>query len=196
MRPTVAAVFVAVQLLFLAGCTPQEGGGGRDASPPEAPGRTPEGLVEAWVAMWNTYDLDRVADLFLTDDRLTYFSSESEGVIRGFDAVVEHHRGFGFARGGVDRGASLWLEGLTGDTFGDAAILTAVWYFQREETTAVEDSVGVRGDGSRGGEPASVPVVGPQRGPVTFVSVLEQGRWRFAHMNFGNYPDEEEAGPG
>ncbi len=57
-----------------------------------------EKLVQDWVEMWNTYDLDQVQRLFLDDQRLTYFSSEKEGIIRGMDAVLEHHRGFGFVR--------------------------------------------------------------------------------------------------
>ena len=143
----------------------------------DALGRTPSDVVSTWVEMWNSYDLDQVGELFLTDDRVTYFSSEFEGVIQGFDAMVEHHRGFGFIPGGEDRGTRLWVEGLTEEVFGGAAVLTGVWYFER---TALE-----------GEAEASTP----QRGPVTFVCVLEESQWRFAHMNFGNYLDpvaEEE----
>jgi hypothetical protein len=146
--------------------------------------------------MWNAYDLDQVAEFFLTDGRLTYFSSEFEGVIRGYDSVLEHHRGFGFVPGGEDRGTRLWLGGLTEDAFGDAAVLTAIWYFQRGERVAVENAGEAVGDQPAGGEATSVPGAAPQRGPVTFVCVLDEGRWRFAHMNFGNYPDQGAAGSG
>lgn len=139
--------------------------------------------------MWNGYDLDQVGELFLADDRLTYFSSEFEGVIRGYDAVLEHHRGFGFVPGGEDRGTRLWVEGLTDDRFGGTAVLTAIWFFQRGEAEVTDGSGGM-GEGEAGsGEAAPLPAAPPQRGPVTFVCVLDQGRWRFAHMNFGNYVD-------
>lgn len=115
--------------------------------------------------MWNSYDLDEVNELFLDDDRLTYFSSEKEGVIRGMDAVLEHHRGFGFVPGGEAKGTRLWLEGLNTDLLGDVAVATGLWYFQSE-----------------GGPPGE-----PQKGPVTFVSVWDSHRWRFVHMNFSEY---------
>ena len=60
----------------------------------------PDAQLERWVEMWNSYDLDEVNELFLDDPGLTYFSSEKEGVIRGMEAVLEHHRGFGFVPGG------------------------------------------------------------------------------------------------
>jgi hypothetical protein len=34
-------------------------------------------LVDDWVALWNCYDLSRVPELFLNDERVTYFSSEN-----------------------------------------------------------------------------------------------------------------------
>ena len=125
----------------------------------------PGALLDAWVAMWNSYELDRVHTLFLDDARLSYFSSEREGVIRGMTALVEHHEGFGFAPGGAERASRLWLEELHIDQFGDAAVATAIWFFQ-----------------SAAGAPGE-----PQRGPVTFVCVRESGEWRFAHMNFSEY---------
>jgi ketosteroid isomerase-like protein len=143
-------------------------------SPPPAEEPTesvpgPEPLVDAWVEMWNSYDLDRLPELFLADDRLTYFSSEREGLIRGFDAVVEHHRGFGFVPGGTATGSRLWLEELDVQRFGDAAVVTAIWFFQ----------------GAQEGEAPEVQ--DPQRGPVTIVCLLEEGGWRFVHMNFSEY---------
>jgi hypothetical protein len=48
-------------------------------------------IVDDWVKFWNTYDLNQVEKLFLKDDRVTYFSSERQGVIKGYEALVRHH---------------------------------------------------------------------------------------------------------
>ena len=37
--------------------------------------------VDKWVKMWNTYDLLEVKKLFLNSNKLTYFSSEKQGII-------------------------------------------------------------------------------------------------------------------
>ena len=124
-----------------------------------------DGLVREWVEMWNSYDMDQVHRLFLNDDRLTYFSSEKEGVIRGMDAVLEHHRGFGFVSGGESKPSRLWVEGLRTDLLGEAAVITGIWFFESAPESAAE----------------------PQKGPVTFVCVREGGKWRFVHMNFSSY---------
>lgn len=122
-------------------------------------------LIAAWVTLWNSYDLDQVQELFLTDDRLTYFSSERQGAITGFAAIVHHHQGFGFVPGGKPTANRLWLEGELYQAFGDAAVVTAIWFFRRAATGQV------------------------QKGPVTFVCVRDaSGGWRLAHLNFGNYP--------
>ncbi len=115
--------------------------------------------------MWNSYDLNEVEELFLDDPRLTYFSSETEGVIRGMEAVLEHHRGFGFVPGGEAKGTRLWLDDLSVDLLGDVAVVTGLWFFQTDDQSTDE----------------------PQKGPVTFVSVLDSGDWRFVHMNFSEY---------
>lgn len=136
--------------------------------------RTPFDLdarLGAWVEMWNTYDLDQVDQLFVRDDRLTYFSSEKEGVIRGLEAVREHHRGFGFVAGGKDQPNTLWLEGIQSDDLGETVIVTAIWFFQR-------------------------PSGPPQRGPVTFVYLRDSAAGdRLVHLNFGNYPDDAAVVP-
>ena len=178
MRRLAFSVTVLGLVTLSSACHPGAFGDGGEAPTQDALGRTPSDVVSTWVEMWNAYDLDPVADLFLTDDRVSYFSSEFEGVIQGFDAVVEHHRGFGFTSGGAERGTRLWVEGLTEEVFGDAAVLTGVWYFERPAQ---------EGEGA-----ASAP----QRGPVTFVCVLDEGRWQFAHMNFGNYLDPVEVEEG
>lgn len=119
--------------------------------------------ITAWVTFWNTYDLSALDQLFLIDDRMTYFSSEKEGILRGIDALREHHVKFGFVLGGKTHTNRLWLEALQTDVFGEAAVATAIWCFQR----------------------ADGPI---QRGPVTFVYVLVNNDYRIAHVNFGNYP--------
>ncbi|MBN2246047.1 MAG: hypothetical protein JW755_09410 [Candidatus Aminicenantes bacterium] len=123
--------------------------------------------VDAWIKMWNTYDLDQVDELFLLDNRLTYFSSEKEGIIIGINAVRDHHIGFGFVKRGKKQPNKLWLEDINSTEFNSSAVVTGIWYFQRQ-------------DGSI------------QRGPVTIVYVQQGDSYRIAHMNFSNYQEPEE----
>jgi hypothetical protein len=160
-------------IAVLASCTFQETWEEKQETGQEGPNASPSDLVAAWIEMWNDYDLDRVPELFLADDRVTYFSSEFEGVIQGFPGVLAHHEGFGFVPGGAEKGTRLWVEELTEARFQNSAVLTGIWFFQREES------------------PSESISVAPQRGPVTFVCVLEGGKWRFAHMNFRDYLDVE-----
>jgi ketosteroid isomerase-like protein len=119
--------------------------------------------VYEWVKFWNTYDLDQVGNLFLRDGRVTYFSSEKQGVIKGYEALVKHHEGFGFVKGGKVQPNRLWLEGMDIEDFGDSAIVCAVWFFKRPNAE------------------------NPQKGPVTIVYERTRDGWRIAHANFGNY---------
>ena len=123
-----------------------------------------EKWVEKWVKSWNTYDLDEVDELFLQDDRLTYFSSEKEGAILGLDAVREHHKGFGFVAGGKDQPNKLWVEDLHSIAFDSTVVVTGIWYFQR-------------------------PGRSKQRGPVTIVYIQQGDQLRIAHMTFSKYID-------
>jgi hypothetical protein len=122
-------------------------------------------IVGKWVTFWNTYDLNMVDSLFITDNRLTYFSSEKEGIIRGIDAVREHHKGFGFVSGGKHTLNKLWLDSLQTDVFNSVAVVTGIWYFQKgaSDTTTI------------------------QRGPVTAVYVKDGKEFKIAHMNFSSY---------
>ncbi len=124
-----------------------------------------ERWVDAWVELWNTYDLEGVEELFVTDDRLTYLSSENEGVIIGIDAVRDHHRGFGFVPGGTKKDVKLWVDDLHTTDFGSSAVVTGLWYFKNAEGTV-------------------------QRGPMTLVYIAEGGGFRLAHLHFANYPDQ------
>jgi len=121
--------------------------------------------VGSWLQMWNNYDLNQVDKLFLNDSRLTYFSSEKEGIIIGIDSIHAHHQGFGFVEGGKEQPNKLWLEDMNQVTLGDTELITAIWVFESEDGTS-------------------------QRGPVTIVYYLEEGDYKIAHMNFGNYPGE------
>ena len=121
------------------------------------------GLVDAWVAIWNSYDLSMVEKLFLNDDRVTYFSSEKQGAVKGIEALMRHHEGFGFVKGGKVQPNKLWLENVDVEAFQGAAIVTAIWFFKRGESGKT------------------------QKGPVTLVYVPASGGWRIAHANFGNY---------
>jgi ketosteroid isomerase-like protein len=120
-------------------------------------------LIDDWVRLWNTFDLNQVENLFLKDDRVTYFSSEKEGLIKGYKELVKHHEGFGFIRGGKPQFSKLWLEEIDVEDFGDSAIVSAIWFFKRPDVEV------------------------PQRGPVTIVFERTKDGWRIAHANFGNY---------
>ena len=119
-------------------------------------------LIETWISSWNTYDLSSIDRLFLNDMHLTYFSSEKQGVIKGFESVKEHHRGFGFIPGGKTSENKLWLEDIQMNLFESITVVTAIWLFQKP------------------GKPV-------QRGPVTFVCLKTAQDYRFIHLNFSTY---------
>jgi ketosteroid isomerase-like protein len=130
---------------------------------PASPPFDADAEVARWVRLWNTYDLDVVDQLFLQDDRVTYFSSEKEGLIRGIEAVREHHRGFGFVPGGKTPTSELWLADVSSDDFGDTAVVTAIWFFGHRN------------------QPQN------QHGPMTAVYVRTKDGFRLAHLNFSHY---------
>jgi hypothetical protein len=121
-------------------------------------------VLDEWVRMWNTYDLSQVDKLFLTNEKLTYFSSEREGAIVGIQAVHEHHQKFGFVAGGKLSANQLWLEDVRISDLGSCAVATGIWFFRRAANGQI------------------------QRGPVTFVLTQSGNEYRLAHLNFGNYP--------
>ena len=121
-----------------------------------------EKIVDEWVAIWNNYDLNRVRELFLDNARVSYFSSEKQGLIKGIENLVEHHREFGFVEGGKNTGNKLWLEDVEIEEFGESVVVKADWLFQRKDSDK------------------------KQRGPVTIVYVMTD-RYRIAHAHFSNY---------
>ena len=130
--------------------------------------------MNAWLNLWNTYDLALVDELFVTDSSVTYFSSEREGLITGIDAVRAHHEGFDFVLGGRPAEQNLWVEDVHTTTFWPTAVVTGVWLF-----------------GDRAGAPDEA-----QRGPFTFVYVLRGDSYRLAHLNFGTYLDTNDGQEG
>jgi len=120
-------------------------------------------LVDTWVTIWNSFDLSMVEKLFLNDGGVTYFSSEKQGMVKGIEALIKHHEGFGFVRGGKVQPNRLWLEDVDIETFQEVAVVTAIWLFRRGGSEKV------------------------QKGPVTLVYMSVVGGWRIAHANFGNY---------
>ena len=124
-----------------------------------------ESVIVRWEQLWATYDLDDLDEVFLQEPGLSYFSSEKEGIIQGFDAIVEHHEGFGFANGGATPPMQLWLEDRHVFVHGAAAVVTAIWVFGDPDQSS-----------------------GNQRGPVTFVVMSDaQGKSRISHAHFANY---------
>lgn len=120
-------------------------------------------LVDDWVLFWNDFKLEKVEKLFLTDDRVTYFSSEFEGLIKGYDNLVKHHEGFGFVKKGKDTGSKLWLEDVEVEEFNDTVLVKADWLFLRKDADT------------------------PQKGPVTMVYVKESDEYKIVHCHFSNY---------
>jgi ketosteroid isomerase-like protein len=120
-------------------------------------------FIDEWVEVWNNYRLERVRDLFLDDERVTYFSSEREVLTKGIDNLVEHHRSLGFVKGGKETGNRLWLEGVEVEEYGDTVLMKADWLFQREGSDQV------------------------QRGPVTMVYVRQGKDYKIVHCHFSNY---------
>lgn len=121
--------------------------------------------LAAWVDSWNTRDLARIDELFVTDSTVTYFSSERRGLIRGIDAVRDHHVNMGFVPGGAPAESELWIDGVTYRGGHEDVVVTATWYFGDRQ--APRDSV--------------------QSGPMTAVYVAMGDGVRIGHMHFSEY---------
>lgn len=124
-------------------------------------------VIEKWTIFWNTYNLDSLDELFLSNSEVTYFSSEKKGVIKGIEEIREHHRNFGFITGGKDNNSKLWLEDINITPLHKEVVVTAIWFFQKDiESKRI------------------------QQGPVTMVlTPIEEriDKYRIAHMHFANY---------
>ena len=122
--------------------------------------------LTAWSLAWNTYDLDLIRTLFASGQAPTYFSSEKPGRIEGFEAIMAHHRGFGFVPGGKASDARLWLQDVVIQHKDSLALVTGAWRFDRDVASAA---------------PA-------RRGPVTFILQRTTDGWRIIHAQFANDP--------
>lgn len=123
-------------------------------------------VVDKWLMLWETYDSDMLGDIFLQSEDLTYFSSEKEGLMQGFEELLPHHTGFGFVAGGKKPELSLWLENVETRVYDGSVMVGGVWYF---------------GDKSQ-------PIDSISNGPVTFVLVKNsEGITKIAHTHFANY---------
>jgi ketosteroid isomerase-like protein len=122
-------------------------------------------VIDKWVNLWATYDLDLLGEIFYQSESLTYFSSEKEGLIKGYSQMLPHHQGFSFVKGGKEPPVELWLEDIETRINGETAMVAATWY--NGDKTAARDSV--------------------QHGPVTFVLLRnEEGEVRISHAHFAN----------
>jgi imidazolonepropionase-like amidohydrolase len=126
---------------------------------------TPRALLDVWLAMWRRYDLDRVGELFVVDGATTYFPSDRQGLLTGFESIRDYHAELGFVSGGFQPESELWLEDVTIADFAESAVIGAVWRF-----------------GSR----VSPATAG--RGSLTIVLARAGDGYRISHVNFGNYP--------
>ncbi len=129
---------------------------------------TPEAnqIIDQWLDLWKTYDINSLENIFWDDPDCTYFSSEKEGIIKGFDALTPHHEGFGFVKGGKTPTNSLWLEEQNTFLLNSNCVVTAIWYFG--DKSAPRDSI--------------------QNGPVTFVLVRDDNdQVKIGHTHFANY---------
>ncbi|WP_347924397.1 hypothetical protein [Pontimicrobium sp. SW4] len=123
-------------------------------------------IIDKWLKLWETYDVNMLDEIFLESDELTYFSSEKEGLMKGYKELKPHHIGFGFTEGGKKPEKALWLEDLETRIYNGSAMVGGIWYF-----------------GDR-----SLPKDSISKGPVTFVLIKdENGATKIAHTHFANY---------
>ena len=144
-------------------------GSAKTVSAQNEPIQTPSVLLDKWVTLWTSYDLNLVEHLFIRDNRLTYFSSETKGLIRGFEAVVEHHRGLGLEAGGAERTNIVWVRDTNIVDFGSISLIGAIWYF---------------------GDPSSPETA--EKGPMSLLAVETENGYRIGHMHFATYPNDTE----
>ncbi|MBD3414777.1 MAG: tetratricopeptide repeat protein [Candidatus Aminicenantes bacterium] len=121
--------------------------------------------MDRWVKFWNSYDLDELNHLFVTDPKLSYFSSEKAGLIQGIDQVRKHHQDFGFLPGGKKSPNQLWIQNLSINSEKDTATATATWFFKKPKETL-------------------------QWGPMTAVLIPKEDTWKIIHMHFANHPSD------
>jgi len=123
-------------------------------------------VIDKWLELWETYDVNMLDEIFLDSDELTYFSSEKEGLMKGFDQLKPHHIGFGLVEGGKTPDKTLWLEAIETRIYNGSAMVGGIWYFG--DKSHPKDSIA--------------------KGPVTFVLTKDQkGAVKIMHTHFANY---------
>lgn len=132
---------------------------------------SPRQALNAWLNLWRRYDLDALEDVFLVDPALTYFASDTEGVMQGWDAVRSYYEEQGFVPGGFSVTDELWLENTLITDFEESAVVSAVWRFGNRVTPADAG-----------------------RGPFTMVVVKTNTGFRVSHVNMANYPRQAPSG--
>lgn len=133
--------------------------------------QTAQQALDAWLALWRRYDLDQLGDVFLQDRALTYFASDAEGVIEGWEAVRAYHEERGFVNGGFSITDELWLQDALITDFDETAVVSAVWNFGKRLLPAEAG-----------------------RGPFTMVLVRTPAGYRVSHVNMANYPRQAPEG--
>lgn len=121
---------------------------------------TAQQALEVWLALWRRYDLDEVRDVFLEDPAVTYYASDSRGMLEGIDAVVAYHEEQGFVAGGFNPDNELWLEDALIADYDESAVVTAQWRFGNR--VARDEAAG---------------------GPLTMVIVRTGSGFRIAHLS-------------
>lgn len=132
---------------------------------------SPRLALNAWLNLWRRYDLDALDDVFLMDPALTYFASDREGVIEGWEAVRSYYEEQGFVRGGFPVTDELWLENTVITDFDESAVVSAVWRFGNRVTPEASG-----------------------RGPFSMVIVKTNSGFRVSHVNMSNYPRQAPSG--
>jgi len=123
-------------------------------------------VIDKWLELWETYDVNMLDEIFQDSEELTYFSSEKEGLMKGFDKLKPHHIGFGFVEGGKTPDKALWLEAIETRIYNGSAMVGGIWYFG--DKSQPKDSIA--------------------NGPVTFVLTKDKnGTAKIMHTHFANY---------
>ena len=94
------------------------------------------------------------------DPVVTFFASDSNELIEGFEGVLAWHEAQGFVAGGFQPDDELWLEDTLVADFEDSAVVSATWRFGSRILT--EEAI---------------------RGPLTMTIVRTSTGFRIVHLS-------------